>query len=109
ARIALPDEPEESIRAVPPVARDIPSHFNGSLTPEQRRKMIARYYGAVTYIDTQIGVILDALERLKLRERTIVVLMSDHGKHLGEHGGFVGKMTLYEESARIPLIIAVPG
>jgi iduronate 2-sulfatase len=108
-KVVLPDEPAASIRAVPEVARDIPSHYNGGQTPQERRKRIARYHGAVSYIDTQVGVILDALERLKLRDRTVVVLMSDHGKHLGEHGGFVGKMTLYEEAARIPLIVSVPG
>lgn len=70
---------------------------------------VRKHYAAcVTYADTLVGRILDRLDKLKLRENTIIVLWGDHGWNLGEHAVW-GKHTLFEESLRSPLIISYPG
>lgn len=81
----------------------------GAAQPSSREEAVAAYYAAVSYMDRQVGVLLDQLDRLKLWERTVVVLFSDHGFHLGDHGGLWAKLTLFEQSARTPLLIAAPG
>lgn len=67
------------------------------------------YYACVSFVDAQIGRMLEELERLELADNTIVVFWSDHGYHLGEHNGIWQKRTLFEEGARAPLIIRKPG
>lgn len=66
------------------------------------------YYACMSYVDAQIGKVLDALDELNLTDNTIVVLLSDHGWHLGEHN-FIGKHNLMNRSTRIPLIVRTPG
>ena len=80
----------------------------GNVSPESAKTLKHGYYACVSYIDAQIGKVLDELELLNLSERTIVVLWSDHGWHLGEHTMF-GKMSNFEIATRSPLIIRVPG
>ena len=75
---------------------------------ESRRRMWQAYYASVTFMDEQVGRVLDELERLGLRESTAIVFTTDHGYHLGEHG-FWQKGNLHEEVVRVPLIFSVPG
>ncbi len=65
------------------------------------------YYSTISFVDAQVGRILNHLESLGLDKNTIVVFTSDHGYHLGEHGHWQ-KQTLFENSTRIPLIISSP-
>lgn len=67
------------------------------------------YYACVSMVDSQVGRLLDTLDAEGLADNTIVVLWSDHGYHLGEHQGVWQKRTLFEQSARSPLIIYAPG
>jgi iduronate 2-sulfatase len=83
-----------------------PPHFG--VDEQAQREAIQAYYASISFLDANVGKLLDALERLNLTENTIVVFLSDHGYLLGRHGQWM-KSTLFEGSARAPLIIAVPG
>lgn len=80
----------------------------GPIPDEQARHLIHGYYAAVSYMDSQLGKVLDALDRTGLAKNTIVILWGDHGWHLGDHGMWC-KHTNYEQATRIPLVISLPG
>ncbi|HET8735049.1 MAG TPA: sulfatase [Pricia sp.] len=73
-----------------------------------KRKLIHGYYASISYMDAQLGRVMDELNRLNLDKNTIVVLWGDHGWHLGDHGIWT-KHTNYEQATRIPLIFVAPG
>ncbi len=80
----------------------------GPVSNEQARDLIHAYYACVSYVDAQVGRLLDELDRLELRKNTIVLLWGDHGWQLGEHGMW-DKHSNFETSTRAPLLIRVPG
>jgi arylsulfatase A-like enzyme len=77
-------------------------------TPEVVRKHLTDYYGVITYLDMQIGRILQALKESGEYDHTVILFSSDHGLAVGSHGLF-GKQNLYEDGMRVPLIFAGPG
>lgn len=109
--------PQEQLE-IPPLIEgdldDIPQAGRGSdgrglnEMEESRRRMWQAYYASVSFMDEQVGRVLDELERLGLRESTAIVFTTDHGYHLGEHG-FWQKGNLHEEVVRVPLIFSIPG
>jgi arylsulfatase A-like enzyme len=86
----------------------LPAQMFFGVTPEEYRSIKQRYLGLVTLVDQSIGAILACLERCNLTDDTIVVHTSDHGDSLGAHHLF-GKETMFEEAARVPLLIRFPG
>jgi iduronate 2-sulfatase len=109
-KIQLPSAPANDRDDIPAAAfahNNPTSHYG--LDELTCRRALQAYYASVSFVDAQVGRVLDALDRLELTAHTLVVLWSDHGYHLGEHGGVWQKRMLFEQSAGAPLIIRAPG
>ncbi len=81
---------------------------NWGMTREQQREAIRAYYASIAFLDVQVGKVLDALERLGVAERTVVVFWGDNGYQLGEPGQWM-KQTVFEWAARVPLLVGGAG
>ncbi len=101
----IPKRSEPAMSGIPKIA--LQTDLTGKIPPGQEWQGEAAYYACVSFVDAQIGLVLDALDELRLWESTTVVLVGDHGFHLGDHGLW-GKLTNFERSARVPLVIAPP-
>ena len=77
---------------------------SGPLNESLSKNLLHAYYACVSYVDAQIGHIITAIEKNRVRDNTIIVVWGDHGWHLGEYGIW-GKATNYEIATRVPLII----
>ncbi len=108
-KIKLPPLPPETVNNYPALAlaSTQPWPYFG-LTPDHAQECKLAYFAAISFVDAQIGRVLNAVDSLGLDKNTIVVFWSDHGYHLGEHGLWF-KQSLFEEAAKCPLIISVPG
>lgn len=102
-----PLRPEGVLAGVPPIA--LQTELSGFAQPDSRVEAVRGYYACVSFVDANVGRLLDELDRLSLWDSTIVVLLGDNGFHLGDHGGLWSKLSAFDASTRVPLIIAGAG
>ena len=109
-RIVVPQIPDGYLETIPsPARRSLTrKRSNVNLPDNLARQAIQGYYASITFVDAQVGRVLDALKESGLADNTVVLFTSDHGYHMGEHGHYQ-KTTLFENAARVPLIITNPG
>lgn len=107
-RMTLPEKVKGDWDDIPKAGINYKTSVNMQMEERKQRKAIGGYYAAVSYMDAQVGKVLDALKANGQDANTIVIFTSDHGYHLGEHD-FWAKVSVHEESAAVPLIIKVPG
>ena len=108
--MTLPEQVDHDLDDIPKLglAQNRSSSNGLAKYPDNQKRMWAAYYAAVTFMDAQVGRVLDELDRLGLRQRTAIVFISDQGYHLADHS-FWEKANLHEQVTRVPLILSVPG
>jgi arylsulfatase A-like enzyme len=99
---------DEDRRDIPEAALASQKREQNEMTDEVRQEVLQAYYASISFMDAQVGKVVASLDRLGLAENTVIVFTSDHGYHMGEHGLYQ-KMSLFEESSRVPLLIVAPG
>lgn len=106
---SLPDQsPAVAGKRGGEISNYAPVPRQGDLPEELKRELIHGYYASTSFVDAQIGKVIQELDRLQLSQSTIIVLWGDHGFHLGDLGIWT-KHTNYEQANRIPILIAAPG
>jgi len=115
SKIELPIIPENEMEDIPMMGKSIAYGYSpqGEWADVMKREgtlreLVHAYLACVSFVDAQIGQVLDALEKSDHAKNTIIVLWSDHGQHIGEKRHF-RKMALWEESTKVPLFFSVPG
>jgi len=108
AKVIMPPKVENDWDDIPKRGINYVTSVNAQMSHDQEKKAVAAYYASVAYMDAQVGKVLNTLKEEGLEDNTIIIFTSDHGFHLGEHN-FWMKVSVKEESARVPLIIKVPG
>jgi len=88
------------------IYKDVPKDFDTPIPVDKQLELIHGYYACVSFIDQQVGNVIAELDRLGLRENTVIVLWGDHGWHLGDHNMWC-KHTNYEQATKAPLIFSV--
>ena len=108
-KIEIPEISSDYLATLPePAVKSIRAKKNQlNLEKERAQEIKEAYYATISFVDAQVGRILDQLEAYGLDKNTVVVFTSDHGYHMGEHGHWQ-KQTLFENATRIPLIISAP-
>ncbi len=93
---------------IPPAALASKKNYQPDMPEEQKKKIIRAYMACVTYFDSELGHVLDAMDKNNLWDNTVVVFIGDHGWNFGEHNWWA-KASLFEESCKAPLMISAPG
>ncbi|MCX6633828.1 MAG: sulfatase [Acidobacteria bacterium] len=107
-QIKLPNTPADDRDDIPPLALTS-TQGDAEMTGDQRRQAILAYHAATTFMDAQLGLVLDTLDQEKLWDNTVVLLFGDHGWHLYDHLQLWRKMSVFEQASRAPLVVHAPG
>lgn len=104
--VELPKAPEDRS---PPLRHSLPikSYDFSKFTDQDCREIKRAYHACTSFVDAQVGKLFETMDRLELWDNTIVILIGDHGYHLGEHGWW-NKVTVFEIGARSPMIMWIP-
>ena len=114
--IVVPEVPDDEMSDIPNMGKSIAygtirtgDHYAVvSLSDTYWKELVYAYLACISFVDAQLGMVLEALENSKYADNTIVVLWSDHGQHLGEKKHW-RKQALWEESTKVPLLFKTPG